>query len=233
MPLISISDASRAGLLAYFALAYILYEGSGAIPRESSPGRRRPSRVLADKALFVLAFAFAPVVVFAALGALGMDASLPGLGYLALPVLGAGAEAWALPTAALAALAAAVGFLAPKGEADLANYPQYLPERWGALELGAEALSWLGYLAAYEFVFRGVIFSIALPAGPLVAAAFSTALYSLAHLRKGAKESLGCLIFGAVASGLSYACGSIWPATLVHTALVLANDASCARKGRA
>ena len=215
MPTISPADARNGGLLLYLALAYALYAASGAIPSRDRPGRRAPARVLADKGAFALVFAILPLGVFALLGA-----RLPGLEYL----YAGDPRAWAMPAAALALVAYAAGRLGPMDKADLANYPQYLPARWGPGELLAEGLSWLLYLSAYEFVFRGMLLSVLMPAGALAAAAASTALYAFAHLPKGNKEALGCLVFGVAASALTLRFGSVLPAALVHTALALGND---------
>lgn len=228
---VQLPDIGAAVLVLYFVLAYIAFEASGAIPRIATPARRTPWRVLVDRAVFALAFLVLPVAVFAAIRFLGIasDLAAPGAGFL-----GPGNPlAWLPATLALSGLAAAVGEWAPKGEAELANYPQYLPAWWGPLQVAAEVLSWAAYLFSYEYVFRGALLSLFLPSGGIwLACAVNTGLYALAHLPKGPKESVGCIVFGIGASLLTIAYASIWPAAIIHTALALASDHAAWRRLR-
>jgi len=175
---------------------------------------------------FFLAFYLVPGIAYRLLGLRmpGIDLHGPG-----------NPGAWAPPVAALALAAFLVGFLSRKSPADLANYPQYVPRpdfpRPAALanEIGGWAL----YLWAYEFAFRGMLLGMLLPAGAATAIAVQTGLYAFAHLPKNAKEAAAALPFGVAASLMTLRWGSVLPAFLVHLALALGNDLSCALKTRA
>jgi hypothetical protein len=223
MPALAVADLRIGCLLAYLAVAYVAFIALGALPSDKAPGRRPALRVLADRLAFVLAFAILPIVAFRAMGA-----GLPGLS-----ALGAGEPSrWLGPCAALCVLGGAIGFLSRKGSADIANYPQYLPPRWNAGSLALEIGSWAAYLLAYEFAFRGIFLACLLPAGAYTAVAAETALYAFAHLPKSVKEAAGAVGFGIVASLLTLAFGTLYPAFLIHLALALANDLGCRRAAR-
>jgi hypothetical protein len=222
-----LSDLRAAALIGWLALVYVAYIASGALPSDARPCRRPATRVLLDRLAFFVLIGLLPPLAFLLLGW-----PLPGLS-----VLGFGKILEWLPlTAALTALCWAIGRYSRKGEAELANYPQYLPSRWKAGSLALEIGSWALYLAAYEFAFRGYILYALLPGGTLVAIAIQTALYSFAHLPKSAKEAAGALLFGVATSLLTLAYGSILPAFILHLAMALGNDLGSLRaaaKGRA
>ncbi len=206
----------RSGLLFLFLCsAYVAYIASGALPSSSRPARRKPGRVLLDRAGFALVFLGLPFAAFLLAGL-----ALPGATYLRMEA----PRAWLLPTAVLGGLAWALGRYSRKDAADMANYPQFLPVRWGVRAFCAELLSWLAYLFAYEFVFRGMILELLLPLGSLAAIGADTALYAFAHLSKSPKEAAGCVLFGVVACVLTLVFGSLYPAFLIHAALALGND---------
>lgn len=217
-------DFQKAALLLYLAIAYIAYIALGALPSDKAPGRRKPARVLLDRAAFFAAFGLAPVALFAALGL-----ELPGAS-----VLAAGEPAaWLPSTAALCLLAWAIGRFSRKSAADLASYPQYLPPRWHAGSVALEAGSWALYLFAYEFAFRGMVLYALMDAGILAAVVAETALYAFAHLPKSSKEAAGAILFGLAASWLTLAYGTVLPAFVVHLAIALANDYGSLRTAQA
>lgn len=199
---------------AWFAVAYVAFIASGALPSEARPGRRPPARVVMDRALFFVAVLGAPLAIARFLGL-----SLRAIGVS----LGSPAE-WLPLTLALSAAAYAIGRFSKKSEADKASYPQFLPPRWDAAALSLEVLSWAAYLLAYEFAFRGYLLAVVMPLGPGAAVAVTTALYAVAHLPKSAKEAAGALVFGVVASALALRYGSFLPAFLAHLAIALGND---------
>ena len=212
------ADISIAALVAYLAVAYIAYVASGALPSDKAPARRSACRVVIDRAAFALIFALTPTAAFKLLGL-----ALPGREVLAFGDV----SRWALPSAILSTASWAVGRYSKKSRGDVANYPQYLPGRWGAAEMAAEVLSWAGYLAAYEFVFRGMILHAFMPLGYPSAIAAETALYSFAHLPKSSKEAAGAVLFGVVTSWMTVAYGTILPAFALHLAMALGNDRGC------
>lgn len=212
---LSSADIPAAGLIAWTAIVYVAYIATGALPSDSRPARKPPRRVLADRVGFFALVGLAPPLAFLALGL-----RLPGI-----EVLGLGGDARWLPLTAVLALACwAIGRYSRKGEAEVANYPQYLPPRWSAGAVTLEIGSWALYLAAYEFAFRGFILYALLPGGTFLAIAAQTALYSFAHLPKSSKEAAGALVFGVATSLLTLYYGTLAPAFVLHLAMALGND---------
>jgi len=85
--------------------------------------------------------------------------------------------------------------------------------------------SWLLYLAAYEFLFRGfLLFTLESAIGLWAALVTMTVLYSMAHLHKGLNEVLGAIPFGVILGFLAFKSGSFWPAFFVHACLAISND---------
>jgi len=127
--------------------------------------------------------------------------------------------------AALAAVLVAVNVLAGKNAAHLAAYPEIRLARWTPGLLAASASGWAAYLVAYEFLFRGFfLFSLAAAAGLGWAVAADTAVYALAHLPKGVRETLGAIPLGGVLCLVSFDVGNIWPAVLAHLGLALSGE---------
>ncbi|MBM3311371.1 MAG: CPBP family intramembrane metalloprotease [Candidatus Aminicenantes bacterium] len=126
---------------------------------------------------------------------------------------------------ALAAVLVAVNVLAGKGAAHLAAYPEIRLARWRPGHLAASAAGWTAYLVAYEFLFRGFfLFSLAAAVGLGWATAANTAVYALAHLPKGPRETLGAIPLGVVLCLVSFDVGNIGPAVLAHLALALSGE---------
>ncbi|MBN1243373.1 MAG: CPBP family intramembrane metalloprotease [Spirochaetales bacterium] len=219
------ADLASGALALWLAVAYVAFIALRGLPSNARPGRLGHDRVLASRVAFFMAFYLVPGIAYRFLGLRmpGIDLHGPG-----------DPGAWVLPVAGIAVAAFGVGFLSRKSAADLANYPQYLPRpdfpRPAALanEIG----SWALYLWAYEFAFRGMLLSMLLPAGTATAIAVQTGLYAFAHLPKNAKEAAAALLFGVAASLMTLGWGSVIPAFVVHLALALGNDLSCALKNR-
>ncbi len=209
-----LGDFFPAASYAWFAVAYVAFIASGALPSEARPGRRPPARVILDRGLFFIAVFFAPLLGAQSLGLAPRSMGLS---------LGRPAE-WVPLTSALSALAYAIGRFSRKSAADKASYPQFLPARWDVSTMLLEVLSWAAYLLAYEFAFRGYLLAAVMPLGPYSAVAVTTALYAVAHLPKSAKEAAGALLFGVVAAALALRYGSFLPAFIAHLAIALGND---------
>src|SRR6185295_15057548 len=104
-------------------------------------------------------------------------------------------------------------------------YPQVRISQWTSGFLLCNSLSWMIYLAGYEFILRGYLFFPSMQSLPMAyAILLNLALYSLAHLPKGRKETLGSIPFGLLLCILTVATGNIWDAFLIHSALALSND---------
>ncbi len=105
------------------------------------------------------------------------------------------------------------------------RYPQIRDNSWTVKTVVINAGSWLAYLVAYEFLFRGlVLFTLYSVLGLWPAVVITTVLYALVHIPKGLKESMGAIPFGVVLGLITIKAGSIWPAFFIHTMLALSSD---------
>lgn len=108
---------------------------------------------------------------------------------------------------------------------NLSHYPQIRDQQWSVSLLLSSALSWILYLLAYEFLFRGFLLFASLPVlGLWPAILLNTAVYSLVHIPKGSKETLGAIPFGILLSYLAVESGSFWIAFFAHVVLALSNE---------
>jgi len=104
-------------------------------------------------------------------------------------------------------------------------YPQLRISQWTSGLLFFNSLSWMIYLAGYEFILRGFLFFPSLQSFPLAfAILLNLLLYSLAHLPKGQKETLASIPFGLLLCILTAVTGNIWNAFLIHATLAVSND---------
>jgi membrane protease YdiL (CAAX protease family) len=104
-------------------------------------------------------------------------------------------------------------------------YPQIRVQNWGWPLILQNALSWMAYLLAYEFLFRGlVLFTSVKAIGTWPAIILNVFLYALAHWPKGTKEVLGAVPFGIVLCLITLETGAIWAAFFVHVILALSGD---------
>jgi membrane protease YdiL (CAAX protease family) len=80
-------------------------------------------------------------------------------------------------------------------------------------------------MTAYEILFRGILLFGTLPLlGAPAAILLNMSLYSLTHIPKGLKETLGALPVGFLFCAITLYTGTIWIALLVHGMLAVAND---------
>ncbi len=112
-----------------------------------------------------------------------------------------------------------------KNPENLAQYPQIRHHEWSTGLLMLSALSWIAYLFAYEFMFRGFLLFSSLPVlGVWPSIILNTAIYSLVHIPKGSKETLGAIPFGIFLSYLAIETSSFWIAFFAHVVLALSNE---------
>jgi membrane protease YdiL (CAAX protease family) len=112
-----------------------------------------------------------------------------------------------------------------KKPANLSQYPQIRIKEWSIPLIILSALSWIAYLLAYEFLFRGLLlFSSVSLLGVWPAIILNTAVYSLVHIPKGNKEMLGAIPFGILISYLTLETGTFWLAFIVHVVLAISNE---------
>ena len=114
-------------------------------------------------------------------------------------------------------------------------YPQIRAKKWTIKLILINVFTWAAYLFAYEFLFRGFLLFSCLPAEALTQAgkpvleiwpaiAINTAIYSLVHIPKGIKETLGAIPFGILLCIITFDTGTIWAAFFIHLILALSND---------
>lgn len=104
-------------------------------------------------------------------------------------------------------------------------YPQIRENPWTIKTVVINTGSWLVYLFAYEFLFRGLLlFTLYIALGLWSAIVITTCLYVLVHIPKGLKEAMGALPFGVVLGLITIEAGSIWPALFIHSVLALSTD---------
>ncbi|RME04338.1 MAG: CPBP family intramembrane metalloprotease, partial [Bacteroidetes bacterium] len=97
--------------------------------------------------------------------------------------------------------------------------------RWPRSVVVASAVTWVLYLLAYEFMFRGWLFFTCLDAmGPELAIVVNVSLYALVHVPKGFNETVGAIPLGALLCWLTMQTGTIWIAFLVHSIMALSNE---------
>ena len=107
----------------------------------------------------------------------------------------------------------------------LQQYPEIRRTDWSKSLVFWSAFSWMGYLVAYELMFRGfLLFSCARAFGALPAIVINTAIYALVHVPKSAKEGIGAIPLGLLLCIITLQTQTIWVALLVHWALSLANE---------
>ncbi len=105
------------------------------------------------------------------------------------------------------------------------QYPQMRIFLWTPKYFVINVLGWLIYLLAYEYLFRGILlFSLYDAFGFWPAVAISVTIYSLAHLPKGAGETIGAIPFGVVLCTITLFTGTLLFSVLAHLALALSND---------
>lgn len=112
-----------------------------------------------------------------------------------------------------------------KSKSNLDMYPQIRENKWSASLLIISAASWIAYLLAYEFLFRGILLSSSLELmGFWPAIIINSGIYSLVHIHKGIVEGLGSVVMGLILCLLVIQTGSFWIAFFVHIVLALSNE---------
>ncbi|MFH1319397.1 MAG: CPBP family intramembrane glutamic endopeptidase [Bacteroidota bacterium] len=104
-------------------------------------------------------------------------------------------------------------------------YPQIRAKVWSLGLIVINSVSWMAYLLAYEFLIRGfLLFSCERAFSQWQAIAINTVIYSLVHIPKGAKETIGAIPFGYILCLITFETGTIWVAFFSHVILALSND---------
>lgn len=108
---------------------------------------------------------------------------------------------------------------------NLAMYPQIRINSWSSRIVALSAGSWIAFLVAYEFFFRGFLLYASLTVlEPWSAIALNCSLYGFAHFYKGPGETFGAVILGVILCYLTLLTGNIWSAVAIHTLMALSNE---------
>jgi membrane protease YdiL (CAAX protease family) len=109
--------------------------------------------------------------------------------------------------------------------ANLDQYPQIRSDRWTVGLLSLSASSWVAFLIAYEFMFRGfLLFSSVTVLNPAAAIGLNVAIYALAHFYKGPLEVVGAIPLGIILCYLTLHTGNIWSAVIIHSTMALSHE---------
>ncbi|MFZ2899237.1 MAG: type II CAAX endopeptidase family protein [Saprospiraceae bacterium] len=118
-----------------------------------------------------------------------------------------------------------IGYLNARRADNQAMYPQMRLSEWSYGLLLWSNLTWVLYLLGYEILFRGILFFPILDHyGLVVAISANAAVYSLAHIPKGLKETIGAIPFGIIVCLVAEKTGNIWFPFLVHCVMALSNE---------
>jgi membrane protease YdiL (CAAX protease family) len=117
------------------------------------------------------------------------------------------------------------GYFSARSPSNLDHYPQIRIEYWTLGTLLVSAVSWIVFLVAYEFFFRGfILFSTLSVLEPWPAIALNCALYAFAHFYKGPGETFGAIPVGVLLCYLTLRTGNIWSAVTIHSVMALSNE---------
>jgi len=117
------------------------------------------------------------------------------------------------------------GYFSASTPSNLALYPQIRLENWSVGILLSSAVSWIVFLVAYEFFFRGfLLFATLQVLDPWMAIALNCSLYAFAHFYKGPGETFGAIPVGIMLCYLTILTGNIWSAVIIHSVMALTNE---------
>jgi membrane protease YdiL (CAAX protease family) len=118
-----------------------------------------------------------------------------------------------------------ISWITSRSRENLATYPQIREKEWNISLLVLSAFSWIAYLLAYEFMYRGfLLFACYHAFGTWPAIIINTSLYSLTHLVKNRREGIGAFFIGIILCILVLYIGSLWVAFYVHVIMALSNE---------
>ena len=105
------------------------------------------------------------------------------------------------------------------------HYPELRHERWSKKTTISNAASWMIYLLAYEFLFRGLLLmSLDAWLGQEAAITIMAAMYVLSHVDKSQEETFGSLAMSVVFALAALGTNSIWLPWLMHCTIAIASD---------
>ncbi len=107
-------------------------------------------------------------------------------------------------------------------------YPVIKLKRWSSGFYIFNIVSWLLYLLAYEFVFRGLLlFNCMEVVGVYWAILINSTVYALAHIFKGRFETMGAFPLGMVFCIITMYTNHFITAFILHAVMAISNDILC------
>lgn len=104
-------------------------------------------------------------------------------------------------------------------------YPHIRLGIWDYKTVALNSISWIVYLLAYEFIFRGVLlFACARTFDISIAIGINVIIYAIAHIPNGKMETIGSIPIGILLCYITISTGSIWSAFVLHLIMALSND---------
>jgi membrane protease YdiL (CAAX protease family) len=196
-------------------LGYYYLSTSGKVKSLLKTENGKPIYVLYQRLLGVVIFGFLPLAVILISG----TKNLSDFG-----VVRPDSESY-FWTMILSLVIVPMSYFNSRAKENLKMYPQIREKEWSIGMLIMSALSWIAYLLAYEFLFRGFLFFAALTVlGLFFAIVLNTIIYALVHLHKGFKEIIGSVPLGILLCYLTYLTGTIWVAVFTHIILALTSE---------
>ncbi len=118
-----------------------------------------------------------------------------------------------------------INYFAARKPENLNTYPQIRTLHWNRKILSADLVSWAFYLMGYEILFRGILlFGLAAVLGPWTSIAINVMIYTLVHIPKGSRETLGAIPLGFILCILCLNTGNFWLAFVIHLSLAWSNE---------
>ncbi len=206
-----------------FIAGFLLYQGfttskkiQNYIDAKSTPGNYSRNRILLYRLVGFVCFFIFPVSIVYFL----TDISFKYLG--TLPIVTTDTLKFGLLIAVPLIL---LSVLTSKSHENLREYPQIRNEKWGNGLLFSSALTWILYLFAYEFTFRGILlFPLIEPLGLMPAIAINTVIYALVHVPKSFREAVGSVPLGIVLCLAAWKTQGFMVAFIAHCFLALSNE---------
>ncbi len=116
-------------------------------------------------------------------------------------------------------------FFAANTPSKLEVYPPLRVKSWSKKVILLNTISWLAYLFAYEFLFRGILLITCFKyLGFWPAVVINIAFYALAHIPKGFTETIGCFPYGFLLCYITLLTGNLWFAFITHSVLAISTD---------
>lgn len=118
-----------------------------------------------------------------------------------------------------------MSWFSTKRDSNLEIYPEVRVRFWEVDVLVKSAMSWVLYIAAYEFFYRGLLLQSLLDhLSETLAIATCTALYCLTHYFKMNRLTFMSIVWGVLAPIIVLRTGSLWPVIIIHLVLCLSTE---------